>query len=387
MRVFKQANVNLSLSHVEQSAVNLAVLIAHHQVRLHSGHLLGDQAKLWRVYDQPFHTRLRFNKTKVQYRILPNRLFSARDSKHNLRKKLPENNNENESPPPTSTKKMKKHQNTSARAFALRITPHLALLSISALLLGAVPIAGAADVISNGPVNFVTGADAINPRPGTQGGGGQYNSLFYVRPGEGEAPDPNHSSQHQLPNQPFFIAYEPAAGPVQTNDWWTGVGLQWYVDASNSGWAFSWSDGVIRSSGFISEPFYYQFVDFTGASGSQQPPLLPPHGLRLWNQNAIAVKTDGKIKSTDQFNAANNIVDRAFLAPEVQAVVTVGLEGVHPIGTTKPTRGLGRTCGYEITRTGGAYLPTRMAPTRWKSRWPTDRRSHGSSGRRDRQIF
>ena len=126
---------------------------------------------------------------------------------------------------------------------------------------------------------------------------------------------------------------------MQTNDWWTGVGLQWYVDATNSGWAFSWSDGVIRSSGFISEPFYYQFVDFTGASGSMQPPLPPPHGLRLWNQNAIAVKTDGKIKPNDPFNAANNIVDRGFLAPEVQAVVTVGLEGVHPIGHDQANEG------------------------------------------------
>jgi hypothetical protein len=49
---------------------------------------------------------------------------------------------------------------------------------------------------------------------------------------------------------------------VQTNDWWTGTGLQWYVDQNNSGWAFSWNDGVIRTHGFISEPFFYQFVDF-----------------------------------------------------------------------------------------------------------------------------
>ena len=224
------------------------------------------------------------------------------------------------------------------------------------LVAAATPIARGADVISNGPVSFVRGDDAINPRPGRQGGGGEFNSLFYVRPGEGESPQRGHPEQHQLPNQPFFIAYEPTAGPVQSNDWWTGVGLQWYVDATNSGWAFSWSDGVIRSSGFISEPFYYQFVDFTGASDSQQPPLPPPHGLRLWNQNAIAVKTDGKIvgptptpsptptplcsptptPTPPPFNAVHNIVDRAFLAPEVQAVVTVGLEGVHPLGTTKP---------------------------------------------------
>jgi hypothetical protein len=67
--------------------------------------------------------------------------------------------------------------------------------------------------------------------------------LFYVRPGEGESPQAGHPGQHQLPNQPFFVAYEPTALPVQSNDWWTGVGLQWYVDSVNAGWAFSWNDG------------------------------------------------------------------------------------------------------------------------------------------------
>ena len=217
----------------------------------------------------------------------------------------------------------------------LRFAKFTSLIT-TVLVAASAPIARGADVISSGPVSIVTGEDAINPRPGRQGGGGEYNSLFYVRPGEGEAPMAGLPGQHQLPNQPFFIAYEPTAGPVQSNDWWTGVGLQWYVDSSKSGWAVGWDEGVTRSSGFISEPFYYQFVDFTGANGSQEPPLPPAQGLRLWNQNAIAVKTDGKIKQNDPFNAANNIVDRGFLAPEVQAVVTVGLEGVHPLGTTKP---------------------------------------------------
>jgi len=207
-----------------------------------------------------------------------------------------------------------------------------------ALLLGiAAPAAQSADIISNGPVSILKGSDAINPRPGTQGGGGPFNSLFYVLPGEGESPQEGRSGQHQLPNQPFSIAYEPTALLVQSNDWWTGVGLKWYVSSLDAGWAGSYNDGVIRSQGFIGEPFYYQFVDFNGQNGSVEPPLQPLHGLRMWNQNAIAVKTDGKIKSTDPFDAANNVVDRALLAPEVQAVVTVGLEGAHPIGTTRPT--------------------------------------------------
>src|SRR6266478_763688 len=175
----------------------------------------------------------------------------------------------------------------------LKTTVHFAKftsLITTVLIAAAAPIAPGADVISTGPVSIVTGDDAINPRPGRQGGGGDYNALFYVRPGEGEAPVAGQPGQHQLPNQPFFIAYEPTAGPVQSNDWWTGVGLQWYVDSTNSGWVFSWNDGVIRSSGFISEPFYYQFVDFTGASGSGQP--------RFHRHTACVYGT-------------NNIVDRA----------------------------------------------------------------------------
>ena len=229
---------------------------------------------------------------------------------------------------------------------------HASLWVAMLLLVPTAPIVRGADIISNGPVSIVKGSTAINPRPGTQGGGGQFNSLFYVVPGEGESPESGRPSQHQLPDQPFSIAYEPNALPVQSNDWWTGVGLQWYVPQSDLGWVGDYNSGVILSKGFISEPFYSQFVDFTGQNGSVQPPLPPPHGLRLWNQNAIAVKTDGIIPPpptptpsgtptptpTPRFDAANNIVDRAFLAPQVQAVVTVGLDGVHPIGTTKPTR-------------------------------------------------
>ena len=102
-----------------------------------------------------------------------------------------------------------------------------------------------ADIKSTGPVSIVVGDDAIKP-DGTQGGG-KFNSLFYVVPGEGEAPEHGHPERHQLPNDPFFIAYEQNAGPVQSNDWWAVVGLQWYVPSSDLGWAASYGDGVVRS--------------------------------------------------------------------------------------------------------------------------------------------
>ena len=227
---------------------------------------------------------------------------------------------------------MKKHQNISARAFALRITPHLALLSISALLVATAPITRGADVISNGPVSTLTGKDAIKPRPGTEGNGDQFNYLFYILPGEGEAdmncatnPPPCGPSEQQYPHQPYAIhdSYQSTTQPVQSNDWWVGTGLQWYVPQTNAGWVqgFNPENNKPRTHEFISEPFAYDFVDFPDA----------PHGFRLWNQNAIAVKTNGKIDPSQQFNAAFNIIDRGFLQPENQAVVTVGLENVHPL--------------------------------------------------------
>ncbi len=129
---------------------------------------------------------------------------------------------------------MEKPQNKFARVFVPRTTLYSALIPVSALLLAAAPIAQGVDIISNGPVSFVKGSDAINPRPGDQGSGPKYNSLFYVLPGMGDAencptPENCHHNQHAPPNQPFFIAYEPTAPPVQSSDWWSGVGLQWYV--------------------------------------------------------------------------------------------------------------------------------------------------------------
>jgi Glycosyl hydrolase family 81 C-terminal domain len=200
-----------------------------------------------------------------------------------------------------------------------------------------------ATVESNGPVSILRGNDKINPQPGTQGAGTQFNSLFYIRPGEGEGrvacptptpPPPCIPSAtcgpcvQQFPHQPYYRAYESATQPVQSNDWWVAAGLQWYVPQTNIGWVngFNPANNKPRTRGFLSEPFAYDFVDFP-------PPPLPeaPYGLRLWNQNAIAIKTDGKEEPEDPFNPTKNIIDRGFLQPENQPVVTVGLENVHPL--------------------------------------------------------
>src|SRR5262245_40554206 len=245
----------------------------------------------------------------------------------------------------------KTHMNTPLAPLSAKFFPfvkigmhfHASLWVAILLLVPAAAIARdrpAPDVISRGPVSSVTGDEKIDPRPGLQGGGTQFNSLFFILPGEGEAdrcgekptPPPRCAQQKELPNRPYAIAYESTTQPVQSNDWWVGAGLQWYVPQIHDGWVQGWSptNNKPRTAEFISEPFAYDFVDFPSE----------PYGFRLWNQNAIAVKTDGKLNPSDPFDPTVNEIDRAFLNPAHQAVVTVGLENVHPLsqylGPTPP---------------------------------------------------
>jgi len=143
----------------------------------------------------------------------------------------------------------------------------LLLIAISSQPAGAVP-----QVVSAPPSTFVLGQDAPNPTPGTQGSGTTFNSLFYVLPGEGQEGQPGDPSKHQLPNEPFNIAYTNPALPVATSDWWTGIGLQWFVkpksvppmfNNGSIGWAYAYEDGFARSHGALSEPWWVNFVDYT----------------------------------------------------------------------------------------------------------------------------
>ena len=131
-------------------------------------------------------------------------------------------------------------------------------------------------------------------------------------------------------NDPFDIAYATRKQPIQTSDWWTGLGLQW------SGWVVgrtSPEGNVGRSQGFISEPFQMQFVDVLSPISGLSVPL---QGLRFWNQNAIALRTDGKIRDDDPFNPTNNFAGRGEISREDSPEVTVGLANVHPLGTSQP---------------------------------------------------
>lgn len=185
------------------------------------------------------------------------------------------------------------------------------------------------NLITNGVVTSASGSGRIQPTGGKGGTGTTYNYLTYILPGEFY----NNDTQ-MIVNDPFDIAYTNRNQPVQTSDWWTGVGLQW------SGWIVgrSAAEGQIgRSTAFISEPFHMQFLDVAPAKAVPGIPL-PPHGLRFWNQNTISVSTTGNVKPGDPFDPSLNFAGRGNVAREDSPVVTVGLANVHPLGVEVPVK-------------------------------------------------
>ncbi len=169
------------------------------------------------------------------------------------------------------------------------------------------------------------GSNRLQPSGGTAGFGVGFNYLPYELPGEYANPNTNTIDGTQ-----FDVAYTTSSQPVQTSDWWTGIGLQW------SGWVVGRrpEEGQIgRSNSFITEPFHLQFIDVNPVPGNQIPGIPSPvSGLRLWNQNNIAVKTDGLTPDGKATDWALNFAGRGNLANEASPVVTVGLPGVNPLG-------------------------------------------------------
>jgi hypothetical protein len=188
-------------------------------------------------------------------------------------------------------------------------------------------------VVTTGPVSMVHGSSRIQPTGGTAGFGVGFNYLPYELPGEYA-----NGQTNTIDGTIFDIAYANRSQPIQTSDWWTGIGLQW------SGWVVGrqQDEGQIgRSTSFISEPFFLQFVDVNPVPQNVIPGIqLPVSGLRLWNQNTISVKTDGKIDPSDPVNWALNFAGRGNMARQDAPAVTVGLAGVNPLGleprTTAP---------------------------------------------------
>ena len=174
------------------------------------------------------------------------------------------------------------------------------------------------------------GTSKIKPAQGSEGTGASYNFLPYSLPGQ----YPNPVTQ-QIENQPFDIAYASRRQPVQTSDWWTGIGLQWSNDQQTAGWVVgrSAAEGKAgHSKGFIAEPFTMNFIDYGDAPSNDILGIKPlPAGLRLWNPNKLSVQNKGQVTPSDKFDASNNYAGFGNPA-EPSPAVTVGLAGVHPLG-------------------------------------------------------
>ncbi len=182
---------------------------------------------------------------------------------------------------------------------------------------------GAYPAQADGPVvvtqkssSWVEGNTAIVPASGKGGVGLKANWQPYFVPGQ-SAP------KNDVEGDPYYLAYANTNQPVQSTDWWSGVGMQWkgWVDGADP------ANPVIRTRAFISEPFTYQFVDLPDSK--TVPGLgLPVQGLRLWNAVDMRVITD----NPDSIN----IFGRGDVADQRSPIVTVGLKGVHPISDNVP---------------------------------------------------
>lgn len=181
-------------------------------------------------------------------------------------------------------------------------------------------------VTTTGPVSTVHGSDPIKPALGTAGNGTQYNFLPYIVPGQFF-----NDQTNTIVNDPFDIAYTtPRQQPVQTSDWWTGIGLQW------GGWVVGQTaaEGAVgHSTPFINEPFMMDFFDVINDQNTLGGML--PHGLRMWNQSDFALKTDGRVFAGDPYSATANYSGSGLISQPYSPVVTVGLQGVHPLGLQK----------------------------------------------------
>ncbi len=120
----------------------------------------------------------------------------------------------------------------------------------------------------------------------------------------------------------FFRAYANSNQPIQTSDWWNGAGLQYqgWVDGNNAG------NVVLRTKPFVSEPFETQFVDLPNeqtVAGLDEA----VNGVRMWNPSTLDVYTG----YTDPADVPTMLFGRGSIQGQKSPLVTVGLQGVHPI--------------------------------------------------------
>ena len=203
-----------------------------------------------------------------------------------------------------------------------------------------------ATVIQEGPSAYVNSPQWLDPKPGTPGFDASLsNYIFYVLPGMGGGANPDNPQERSKPLIPFSIAYSNNNQPVGTNKWWSQVGLQWSSTEKGiqTGFASSWRDGLQRTLSFVEEPFYMQFIDYQ-AGGAGNPYAIDIAGMRLANMDSLYANATGKLVKIENGSPVISSFDPTYLVnqrgpiAEPQPVVTVGLQNVHPLGTSEPSQ-------------------------------------------------
>ena len=108
---------------------------------------------------------------------------------------------------------------------------------------------------------------------------------------------------------------------------------------------------VLRTRAFISEPFQTQFVDLPSAQ-TVTGLDAPVNGVRMWNPSVLDVYTG----YTTPADVPSMLFGRGDIQGQKSPLVTVGLQGVHPIVDQRRRRAdgedRGRTSASRATPTG-----------------------------------
>jgi hypothetical protein len=171
---------------------------------------------------------------------------------------------------------------------------------------------------TQGAASILSGPQRITPAAGNAGVTNGFAFRPYNLPGEFI----DDAAGGVIEGETFFDARANSNQPIQTSDWWNGAGLQF------QGWVVGNDAGnvVARTRAVISEPFQSQFVDLPA---QQLVPGLdaPVHGVRMWNPSVLDVFT----AYTDPAAVPTMIFGRGDIRGQKSPLVTVGLQGVHPI--------------------------------------------------------
>src|SRR5215216_4591127 len=171
---------------------------------------------------------------------------------------------------------------------------------------------------TEGAASILSGPQRIEPAAGTAGVTNAFAFRPYNLPGEFI----DDQAGGVIEGQKFFDARASGDQPIQISDWWNGAGLQF------QGWVVGNDAGnvVARTRAIISEPFQNQFVDLPA---QQLVPGLdaPVNGVRMWNPSALDVFT----AYTDPADVPSIIFGRGDIRGQKSPLVTIGLQGVHPI--------------------------------------------------------